>query len=134
MAGIPSVKQVMTPFPFTVESLDDIRVARAKMDQHGIRHLAVMHDGKLAGVLSDRELQVTQAILGAAKRPADIPVWAVCTRDPFVVELDEPLDAVAEEMANRHIGSVLVVREGKPAGIVTTTDLCRVLCETLRGE
>jgi acetoin utilization protein AcuB len=130
MNSVPAIKKVMTPFPYSVDSHEDVLVAKAMMQQHGIRHLPVMHEGKLAGVLSERELQVAQAILGIEPRPAQLPVWAVCTREPFVVDLNEPIDRVVEEMADRHIGSVIVVRDEKLVGILTTTDVCRLYVET----
>jgi len=43
------------------------------------------------------------------------------------------LDHVLMEMADRHIGSVLVVREKRLAGIFTVTDACRRFGEFLRA-
>ena len=51
--------------------------------------------------------------------------------DTYLVEIDAPLARVASEMADRHIGSAIVVRRGKLAGILSVTDVCRVLAELL---
>ena len=133
MGSIPAVKKVMTPFPHAVDSEEDVRVARGMMQQHGIRHLPVMHQGRLAGLLSERELFVALTILGDAVRAEPLPVWAVCTREPYIADLNEPIDRVVQEMANRHIGSAIIVREEKLAGILTTTDICRLYVDTLTG-
>ncbi|MEW6270451.1 MAG: CBS domain-containing protein [Thermodesulfobacteriota bacterium] len=53
---------------------------------------------------------------------------------PYVVEDDEPLDVVAREMADRQIGSALVTRHGKLVGIITTTDVCRLLADVLAAH
>lgn len=126
------VASVMTPFPYSVDAREDLRTAAAMMTQHGIRHLPVMREGKLAGIVSERELDVALAVRGERDPEAPLPVWAICRRDPYVVELDEPMTAVAEAMANQHVGSVLVTRKGKLAGIITTVDICRAFAEAIR--
>ena len=51
---------------------------------------------------------------------------------PYVVDAGEALDKVVSSMAKQEIGSAVVTQEGKLAGILTTTDVCRVLGEVLR--
>ncbi|MCA9709827.1 MAG: CBS domain-containing protein [Myxococcales bacterium] len=126
------VASVMTPFPYSIDAREDLRTARAMMAQHDIRHLPVMREGVLAGIVSARELEVALAVRGERDPEAPLPVWAICRRDPYVVELDEPMAAVADAMANNHIGSVLVTRKGKLAGIITTVDVCRAFAEAIR--
>ena len=131
MPRLPTLLAVMTPFPHAVHAEDDVATARAMMEQHGIHHLPVLRDGRLAGIVSNRDVSLAGDMLDN-NAGVTMPVWAICTRDPYVVEIDTRLDVVAEEIANRHIGSALVVKHGKLAGIVTTTDLCRAFAELLR--
>ena len=49
--------------------------------------------------------------------------------DPYVVAFDMPLNEVALEMAKRHIGSAIVLHHEKLAGILSATDICRILAE-----
>ena len=119
----------MTPFPYAVSHGEDLHTARAKMNEHGIRHLPVTRDGKLAGVLSSREVETALAMLGPGASEMQVPVWTVCTREPYVVDLGTKAADVARGMANRQIGSALVTKEGKLAGIVTTVDICRAYAE-----
>lgn len=128
------VATVMTPFPYSVDAREDLRTAHAMMSQHGIRHLPVMREGKLEGIVSERELEVAMGVLGERDPEVRLPVWSVCHRQPYTVELDVTLAEVAEAMANLHIGSVLVTRKGKLAGIITTVDICRAFAEVLRGR
>ena len=55
---------------------------------------------------------------------ASLKVRDACVIDAYVVDLSAPLDRVLAEMAERHIGSVLVVKRGKLAGIFTSSDAC----------
>ena len=130
---MPSIKSVMTPFPYFVEATDTVALARRMMTRHGIRHLPVMRDGKLAGIISDRDVKyVLDPKLG---RPADpeLRVEATHVSRAYVVELSERLDEVLSHMATKHIGSALVVKNGKLAGIFTMTDACRAFAEFLRS-
>ena len=57
----------------------------------------------------------------------------VFVTDAYVVEGSESLDLVLEQMARKHIGSALVIRDGLLVGILTATDACRLFCDYLRS-
>jgi len=126
------VATVMTPFHYSVDAREDLRTAYAMMKQHGIRHLPVMREGRLEGLVSERELEVALGVIGERDPDVQLPVWSVCRRQPYKVEIDATIADVADAMANQHIGSVLVTRKGKLAGIITTVDICRAFAELLR--
>jgi acetoin utilization protein AcuB len=130
MQGIPPIKAVMTPFPYSIERSASIIAARDMMLRHAIRHLPVMDEGKLVGMVSDRDIRL---ILdpGIGVVPEGKCVGDICTAEVYVVELTDPLDRVLTNMAQRHIGSALVVKHGKLAGIFTVTDACRLFGELL---
>jgi CBS domain-containing protein len=115
MKKIPPIESVMTPFAFTVEIGEPIRVAEDMMIDHEIRHLAVTDSGALVGVVSDRDIAFTSL-------------------DVYAVERNERLDCVLAEMAERHIGSAIVTDGGKVAGVFTATDACRSFAEFLRSR
>jgi CBS domain-containing protein len=127
---MPSVMVAMTPFPYSIAAKAGIDEARAMMREHQIRHLPVTERGKLIGVLSERDLDSSA---GGAATGATL-VAAICARDAYVVELTEPLDEVLLEMAQRHAGAAVIVKKRKLAGILTTTDACRLLAELLRAR
>ena len=52
--------------------------------------------------------------------------------DPYTVDLNEDLVVVLNEMARRHVGAALVLRNGKLAGVFTTTDACREFAKLLQ--
>lgn len=123
----------MTPFPYSIGADDDISAARQMMDEHKIQHLPVMEDGELAGLLWQRDIRVAKGLQDLLPSKG-VEVGSVCNRSPYVVEMSERLDLVVIEMAQRRVGAAMVVRQGKLAGILTTTDVCRLLGETLRAE
>jgi acetoin utilization protein AcuB len=127
---MPTIKLAMTPFPFFVEIDDSIATARAMMREHEIHHLPVTEDGALIGVVSEREVRLLEA---SRRGHGDLgTVRDACVRDAYVVDVDTPLDEVLQHLAESHVGSALVVKNAKLAGILTSGDVCRVLADLLR--
>jgi CBS domain-containing protein len=132
MDHIPAVASVMTPFPYAIRLDDTLRHARSMMTQHDIRHLPVLRDHGLVGILTDRDLK--RALNPALGLPNldELFVRDVYLPEPYSVDVTTPLDVVLEHMATRHVGSAIVTKHGRVAGIFTATDACRVYCEHLR--
>lgn len=121
----------MTPFPHFVSSADPVEEVERLMREYRIRHVPVQDDGKVVGIVSERDLHhLVHPSLPAADK-ARIRVRSIRLPDPFLVEVDTPLAQVVREMAERRIGSAIVVKHGKLVGILSVTDVCRVLGELL---
>ena len=132
MDHIPTMAAVMTPFPFSVDVSDSLLRARDLMTEHEVRHLPVVKNYELLGILTDRDLKrALDPDLGLPPKD-ELFVRDVYLPDPYVVDGHSPLDDVLEHMAAHHIGSALVTKNGRLAGIFTSTDACRVYCEHLR--
>jgi CBS domain-containing protein len=130
---IPYVGSVMTPFPYFADTDAGIGELERLMDEHHVGHLPVQQDGRVVGIVSARDLhQLIDRLLPktdkARIRARDIMV------EPYIVAFDTPLNTVAVEMAKRHIGSAIVLHHEKLAGILSTTDLCRILVEIFESE
>jgi len=131
---MPLIKAVMTPFPHSVRIDEPVTRAEAIMREHGVRHVPVEEDGRLVGVATERDIGL---LVNRALDPTHrerIRVRQVCVSDPYVVDLNAPLARVLTDMADRHIGSALVVRKDKLVGIFTVTDACRVLASILEAR
>jgi len=131
---MPAVITAMTPFPYFVEVDDSALDTERLMDEHGIHHVPVQENSRIVGIVSERDLHslVQRSLPERDKRR--IRARQILVPDPYVVEVDAPLDEVVREMARRHIGSAIVVRRGKLAGILSTTDVCRVLAAILAAH
>jgi CBS domain-containing protein len=134
MKRIPAVKTAMTPFPYSVSAAASVDQALEFMREHHIRHLPVTDDGELAGMVSDRDIKLMLGPDFAYPSGSDLAVGDAMVRDAYIVDLDTRLDLVVEHMAEEHLGSAIVTRKGKLAGVFTVTDACRVLAETLREQ
>jgi acetoin utilization protein AcuB len=131
---MPSVGAAMTPFPYSVGPDASVRDVESLMNKHRIRHVPIQQDGRVLGVVSERELHhLVHAALPESDK-ARLRIRTLLRQDPYVVEMTTPLDEVASEMSRRHVGSAAVVRHGKLAGIFSTVDACRLLAEFLRDR
>ncbi len=130
--NMPPVSAAMTPFPYHVQADDPVSEVERLMEQHRIRHVPVQEGGRVVGIISEGDLH---HLLNPALPRRDhqrIRARDILVREPYVVELTAPLDEVVAEMSRRQIGSAIVVRHERLAGILSYTDICRVLAEILR--
>ncbi|MGH7928208.1 MAG: CBS domain-containing protein, partial [Candidatus Binatia bacterium] len=130
---MPSVGSVMTPFPFFADAADPVAKVERLMRRHKIRHVPVQRNGEVVGIVSERDLQHWSSHSPAADKSLVLAA-AVMVPDPYVVAFDTPLSEVAAEMNRRRIGSALVARQGKLAGILSVMDICRILASLLDAE
>ena len=123
------VGAVMTAIPETITVGASTASALALMDKHGVRHLPVLDEGQLVGLLSHRDLERSRAFLDSSPGVVGPNVGALCSRALLCVELDEALDTVATKMADHKLGSALVLDGEELVGIVTTIDMCRCVAD-----
>ena len=126
---IPRINSVMTPFPYSVEADARLRDASRMMERHRIRHLPVIEDGHLVGIVSQRMIERQQAGSGG-----EAPVRDVMLDEPYIVEIGEPLEKVLEHLAENHLECALVVKDERLAGIFTMIDAYRRYARELRHQ
>lgn len=124
----PPVLARMARHARTVTSDTTLGEAGELLRAMDVRHLPVVQDERVVGMLSDRDLRRAQG----TNRGADTPVGEVMSSDVSVIEPEKPLSFAAELMLARRIGAVPVVDDGRLIGIVTLTDLLDHCLETLR--
>jgi CBS domain-containing protein len=126
-----SVSDFMTKDLVTVREADDLALAESLLRLGGIRHLPVVRERKLVGILTQRD--VLRSGL-AGKPPArELPVSDVMTRDPTSVRPGLGLAQAARLMLERKIGCLPVCEEdGTLVGIVTEADFVRFAADVVR--
>lgn len=130
---MPIVGAVMTSFPYFIEAQDTAAKIERMMDEHTIRHLPVQENGKVVGIVSERDLHHYVKRDAPEAEKNRIQARHIMVADPYIVPFRAPLNEVVFAMANRRIGSVIVQRRGKLAGILSAIDVCRILGEYLES-
>lgn len=118
------VRDIIEREPVVVPCTASVREAAQVMSQRRVSSLLVMDDGRLAGIVTDRDLR-TRVV--AAGLDTSAPVTDVMTADPVTGREDALAFQVLLEMVGRTIHHLpLVDDHGAPVGLVTTTDLLRL--------
>ena len=92
-------------------------VERLMTELH-IRHLIVVdNDGQLCGIISDRDLS----------RRHGSTAGAMMTANPLSTNVTSPLNPAITLLIQRKISCLPVVDEGRPIGVLTTTDVMMTL-------
>lgn len=128
--SIPTIQRYMTTIPLSVGPYDTLAQAGAVMRDNDIRHLPVLDEERLVGVITERDLALAANLSGVD--PTRETIKAAMNERVFTVAPDSPLDQVAAEMAAGKFGSAVVVQNHRVVGVVTTVDICRALSELLR--
>ena len=128
------MKSVMTPFPYDIGPHEPIGKARKMMLDKHIHHLPVTDNHVLKGIVSDRDIKLMLGPEFDYPDPRDVTVADVMVEDPYVVDIETTLTTVLDELVSRHIGTALVTKDGRLAGIFSTGDACRELSARLKAE
>lgn len=122
------IEAQMTEFPYTVTPRTTISDVKGLMTQCEIRHLPVVDQGKVVGIISDRDLKSVELLADSMTLVAS----DVMTPDPYCVPTGTPLGRIVRNLAAQKLGSAIVLNEqGRVAGIFTTTDAMRLLAKMI---
>ena len=127
-----AVREIMTGSPVTLKPEDTLDLANDIISLGRIRHVPVVKDGKLVGLLSERDLMGAAAteIFGLKQKRKSALLKTVLIKDVMKkrvisVKPDTPIKDAAHLMADKKIGCVPIVESGTLVGLLTTTDILR---------
>ncbi|MFP4377438.1 MAG: CBS and ACT domain-containing protein [Spirochaetales bacterium] len=131
-----TVRSVMTQNPYTVEKSTPVTDAQTIMQREKIHRLPVLHGGKLVGIISEKDL------LYATPSPATslnvyemnnllskLKVESVMSKKVLTVEPSTLVEDAARKLVDNDIGGLPVVENHKLVGIITESDLFRLLID-----
>ena len=130
------VSDLMSPMPITVGPETPMLDARQRMLDERIRHLVVVADGLLVGIVTDRDIR-----LNLASPATSLSVWElhhllakltvgdVMTRAVLVVDPDRPASEAARIMLSHKISALPVTDGDRLVGILTESDFVRLVSE-----
>ena len=127
--SIPQIRKYMTTDIQTIGDEQPMAVAHRMMREQHIRHLPVLHQGQIVGIVTDRDLHLVETLQDVD--PKKIAVSEAMTPDPYVVSPTASLDEVVSTMATKKYGSAVVSDHGHVVGIFTTVDACSAFADLL---
>ena len=130
------VEDCMSKSPVTISSSDSLQSAIDLLHKYNIRELPVIDYGRLAGIVTDRDLRQVAPSYPVFRDQQEIrcylqnlKVASAMTVDPLVVSPQTPLVEAAELLHTHRIGSLPVVENEKLVGILSVSDLLKTFIE-----
>ncbi len=134
------VRDWMTPSPITVSPGTTMPEADTLMKQGRIRRLPVVEDGRLVGIVTLGDMReaspsdaTSLSIYELNYLIAQLRVEKIMTRDPITIAPDATIHDAAKLMLDHKIGGLPVIEKGHLVGIITESDIFRVLVRETDG-
>ena len=126
------VRELMTRGPLSVTVDTSVVEARRTMAEHRIRHLLVKDGGRLAGIVTDRDIRLnlpspatSLSVWEVNYLLARMTVGSVMTSAVITVDPNRDVVEAASIMLDHKIGALPVVDGGAVVGIMTESDIVR---------
>jgi predicted transcriptional regulator len=123
------VKEAMNRGVITVNPEIKPLEAFEKMYKEGVRRLFVLdNEGDSKGVISYSDLI---GVLGSL-RPTNNSIAAlkisdIMTEDVITIDSNNAIEDAANLMVRADVSGLLVLEDNKPVGVITKTDICRMV-------
>lgn len=128
------VSSIMTSSIVTLNITDSLTIADTLFKKHKIRHLPVVENGKLVGMLSLTDLtRISLAELNDDDSIVGMTLYnmftleQVMTKNLITVEVEDTIESVAKILAEKDFRALPVMAGKVLVGILTTTDLIKYL-------
>jgi CBS domain-containing protein len=118
------IREAMTTPPKSVESSTSVVDAARMMEAENVGSVPVVEGGKLAGMITDRDIAVR--VVGGGKDPQSTTVGEIASRELVTVDPQQDLDEALRLMAQHQVRRLPVVEEdGRLVGILAQADVAR---------
>ncbi len=129
------VKEWMATNPIVVDENTSIMKATQIMKEHGIRRIPVVRDGRLIGIISDRDIKeaapskaTTLDVHELYYLLSEIKVKDIMTPDPITLKENDSVEKAAVIMLENRISGMPVVDDDyHVVGVITETDVFKVM-------
>lgn len=132
------ISMIMTENVITLKKTDSLEAAEQLFKKHKIRHIPVVNDKVIMGMLSYTDLlRLSFADITNDDNPVDVMVYNMFTIDQVMkrnivtVSSSNSIKEVAEILASKEFHALPVVDNNSLIGIVTTTDMIKYLLNIL---
>jgi acetoin utilization protein AcuB len=135
--GTVVVRDYMSPFPYFVAPDTSLADANYLMCKQRIRHLPVLVDSELVGILTRSDILAAQPSEAIALKVweqsdvlASLTVQKIMKIKPITVDADAPMSQAARLMLKHRISCLPIVNERRQlCGLLTETDVLRAAIE-----
>jgi CBS domain-containing protein len=116
-----AVREVMTKQPVLLQADETLTQAARRMRDQDIGDVLVMKDGKLKGIVTDRDIAIRAVADG--KNPNETKVGDVCSGELLTIAADRPVAEAVDMMRKKAVRRLPVVEGDRPVGVLSLGDL-----------
>ncbi len=113
---------------FSVTGSTTVLDALKILGEKNIGALPVIDDGKLLGILSERDY--ARKIILKGKTSQDTPVSEIMTENPFTIQPDDKIETCMSIMSDKHIRHLPVVKDGTVLGMISIGDVVTAIIQS----
>jgi CBS domain-containing protein len=116
-----TVADVMTEAPASLDAAEPVSRAARAMRERDIGDVLVTQDGRLVGILTDRDIVVR--VVAAGQDPGATEIGAACSRELTLLAPGDSVETAIARMRERAVRRLPVVDGDAPVGVVALGDL-----------
>jgi CBS domain-containing protein len=115
------MRDIMSPGPVCMPPGESVSAAAQAMKQHGIGTVLVLADGRLSGLVTDRD--ITVRVLAEDRDPRTTRIGDICSTELVVLGPDDDVAVAARLVRERAVRRIPVLQDEIPVGVVSIGDL-----------
>jgi CBS domain-containing protein len=119
MAG--RMRDIMSPQPVCLAATESVSAAAKAMKEQGIGTVLVVTDGRLEGLVTDRDIAVR--VLAENRDPLTTRIGDIRSAELAVLGPDDDVEQAMRLVRERAVRRIPVVQDGRPVGVVSIGDL-----------
>lgn len=115
------VREIMSAAPMCMAAGESVSAAAKAMKERGIGTVLVLSDGRLTGLLTDRDIAIR--VLAENRDPLATRVGDICSTELAVLSPDDSVEEATRLVRDRAVRRLPVLADGTPVGVVSIGDL-----------
>lgn len=135
------VRELMTTEVTTVQETEALIDAAMIFSRSTVRHLPVLRGKQLVGVITERDVKrFAPGLLSGVSSEQyqqvmeSTPLARVMTREMLTVKADQLVSEAVNLLYTKRIGCLPVVENNELVGIITTTDMLRLMAQMMKDQ
>lgn len=115
------MRDIMSPAPVCMAPGESVSAAARAMKQHGIGAVLVLAEGRLSGLVTDRD--ITVRVLAENRDPQTTRIGDICSGELVALGPDDDVEQATRLVSEHAVRRIPVIENGIPVGVVSIGDL-----------
>ena len=118
---VRKMRDIMSLAPVCMAPGESVSVAAKAMKEYGIGTVLVLTEGRLSGLVTDRD--ITVRVLAENRDPLTTPIGDICSSELVVLGPGDDVEQATRLIRERAVRRIPILADGIPVGVVSIGDL-----------